>query len=97
MQIGLTMGKERFTKYQNLFGFGQKTNIDLPGESSGQVYTLDNMKEIDLAINAFGQTYTTTMVQVSSAVSSIINNGDYYRPHVVREITSEKRKPCQKI
>lgn len=89
MQIGLTMGKERFTKYQNLFGFGQKTNIDLPGESSGQVYTLDNMKEIDLAINAFGQTYTTTMVQVSSAVSSIINNGDYYRPHVVREITSE--------
>lgn len=89
MQIGLTMGKERFTKYQNLFGFGQKTNIDLPGESSGQIYSLEDMKEIDLAINAFGQTYTTTMVQVTSAVSSIINHGDYYRPHIVREITSE--------
>lgn len=88
MQIGLKMGQERFSKYQNLFGFGQKTNIDLPGESSGQVYSADKMTELDLAINAFGQTYTTTMVQVSSAVSSIVNGGDYYRPHVVKEITS---------
>lgn len=97
MEIGLKMGQERFTKYQNLFGFGQKTNIDLPGESSGQVYSLEDMKEIDLAINAFGQTYTTTMVQVSSAVSSILADGDYYRPHVVKEITSENGNLVQKF
>ena len=52
----LNMGVDRFTKYQNLFGFGQRTNIDLPGESSGLVYSADNMSEFDLAINAFGQT-----------------------------------------
>lgn len=97
MEIGLKMGQERFTKYQNLFGFGQKTNIDLPGESSGQVYSLEDMKEIDLAINAFGQTYTTTMVQVSSAISSILADGDYYRPHVVKEITSENGNLVQKF
>lgn len=90
MEIGLNMGVDRFTKYQNLFGFGQRTNIDLPGESSGLVYSADNMSEFDLAINAFGQTFTTTMVQVSSAVASILNDGDYYRPHMVSEVTSSE-------
>lgn len=89
MQMTYKIGKENFLEYQSVFGFGQKTGIDLPGEASTAtlVYTADNMKPIDLATNAFGQNYNCTMVQMASAFCSLINGGTYYQPHVVTKIT----------
>lgn len=90
MQMTYKIGKENFLEYQSVFGFGQKTGIDLPGEASTAtlVYTADNMKPIDLATNAFGQNYNCTMVQMASAFCSLINGGTYYQPHVVTKITN---------
>ena len=64
MRIGAMIGRERFTKYQGIFGFGDKTGIDLPGEAdtSGLVYSADDIGPTDLATNAFGQNYNCTMV-----------------------------------
>ncbi len=91
MQIGAKIGVNDFVKYQRLFGFGQKTGIDLPGEASAatMVYDEDTMHSVELATNAFGQTFNLTMVQMVSAFSSIINGGYYYQPHVVKEIRTE--------
>lgn len=88
MQIGAHIGVETFTKYQGIFGFGQKTWIDLPGEANTttMLYTQETMKPVDLATNSFGQNYNVTMVQVISAFSSIINGGYYYQPHLVQRI-----------
>ena len=70
MRIGAMIGRERFTKYQGIFGFGDKTGIDLPGEAdtSGLVYSADNIGPTDLATNAFGQNYNCTMVQLSGVL-----------------------------
>ena len=89
MQMTYKIGKENFTEYQSVFGFGQKTGIDLPGEAntSGLVYSLDDMKAIDLATNAFGQNYNCTMIQMASGFCSLINGGYYYQPHIVTKIT----------
>lgn len=89
MQMSYKIGIPNFTKYQSIFGFGQKTGIDLPGEASAAtlIYTEDNMTAVDFATNAFGQNYNCTMVQMASAFSSLINGGTYYQPHVVRKIT----------
>ena len=82
------IGIEKFTEYQSIFGFGQKTGIDLPGEAytASLIYTEENMKTIDLATNSFGQNYNCTMIQVASAFSSLVNGGTYYQPYLVSKI-----------
>lgn len=99
MQIAAKTGIPLFTKYQHLFGFGMKSGIDLPGEpdTSGLLYTEDNMKPVDLATSSFGQTYNCTMVQMAAAFSSVINGGSYYEPHIVRQIINDQGAVVKKI
>ncbi|MCF2555202.1 peptidoglycan D,D-transpeptidase FtsI family protein [Faecalicatena contorta] len=91
MQIGASLGAEQFCRYQELFGFGEYTGIDLPGEASteGLLYTPENMDSASLATNAFGQNFNVTMTQLAAGFCSLINGGDYYKPHVVKEIQDE--------
>lgn len=91
MQMSYKIGVENFTKYQQIFGFGQKTNIDLPGEArtDSLLYTKDTMTPVDLATNAFGQNYNCTMIQLASAFSSLVNGGSLYQPRVVSAIADE--------
>ena len=88
MQMAGTIGKDNFYKYQDTFGFGLKTNIDLPGEArtDSLVYHLKNASDVSLATNAFGQNFNATMIQVASGMSSLVNGGVYYQPHIVKEI-----------
>lgn len=96
MQLASKLGEENFSKYQNMFNFGLRTNIDLPGEArtDGLIYytqeTAPNerllMRSTDLATNSFGQNYNVTMIQMVSAFSACINGGHYYQPHVVKKI-----------
>ena len=97
MQMSYDIGPENFSKYQQIFGFGTKTNIDLPGEArtDSLIYTEDQLSTINLATNSFGQNFNVTMVQVASAFCSIINGGNYYQPHVVKKITDENGNVIQ--
>ena len=99
MQMSYLIGPENFLEYQSVFGFGQKTGVDLPGEAntSTLVFDLDTIKTIDLATNSFGQNYNCTMVQMASAFSSLINGGNYYQPHVVTKITDSKGNTVSNI
>lgn len=88
MQMGAMLGYDNYLKYQEIFNFGLKTNIDLPGEANN-AYTVFNENTLgptELATSSFGQGYNTTMIQVASAFSSVINGGYYYQPHVVKKI-----------
>lgn len=91
MQIGASLGAEEFCRYQKLFGFGEYTGIDLPGEGSteGLLYTPENMDAASLATNSFGQNFNVTMTQMAASFCSLINGGDYYKPHVVKQIQNE--------
>lgn len=97
MQMSYDIGSENFSKYQQIFGFGTKTNIDLPGEArtDSLIYTEDQLSTINLATNSFGQNFNVTMIQVASAFCSIINGGNYYQPHVVKKITDENGNVIQ--
>ena len=88
MQMGKLMGKSVFCQYQTLFGLGNATGIDLPGEADGILYTEDKMSSVDLATNAFGQNFTATMVQIAAGYCSVLNGGSYYKPHIVKQILS---------
>lgn len=83
-KIAQKMGKEKFSKYIESFGFGAKTGIDLPGESAGLVRPVKNWVPVDTAMIAFGQGVSVTAIQLISAVSAIANNGVLMKPYVVR-------------
>lgn len=91
MQIGSMIGVDDFCKYQHIFGFGELTGIDLPGDAStaGLLYTPENMDDASLATNAFGQNFNVTMTQLIAGFCSLINGGEYYEPHIVKQIQDE--------
>lgn len=99
MQMAAIEGGARFAKYQKIFGFGQKTGIDLPGEAdtSTLIYDETNIKPSDLATNSFGQNYNCTMIQMAAAYSSVINGGSYYEPRVVKQILNEQGSVVKKL
>jgi stage V sporulation protein D (sporulation-specific penicillin-binding protein) len=89
MQIVQKEGRATFSKYQNVFGFGKATGVDLPGEASGLIYDENNLNPVELATSSFGQGLTVTMMQIGTAFCSVINGGDYYEPHMVKQIVDE--------
>lgn len=86
MQIADKMGVDDFVRYQEIFNFGSKTGIDLPGEAAGLTYNVNSMGSVQLATCSFGQGNTVTMMQEMAALCSVINGGYYYQPHVVKRI-----------
>lgn len=89
MHIGGLLGRENFSRYNTIFGFGQRTGIDLPGETAGLIHKEEDLNPVELATSSFGQTQTVTMVQMLAGFSSLVNGGNYYRPHIVKEIQNE--------
>ena len=99
MQMSYLIGPANFSKYQQIFNFGLKTNIDLPGEArtDSLIYSEDQLSTINLATNSFGQSYNVTMIQMISAYSSLINGGKYYQPHMVGKIQDENGNTVENI
>ena len=89
MDIAEAEGRSVFSKYQQTFGFGKKTGIDLSGEASGLVYEEEGLNPVELATSSFGQGLTVTMIQNGAAFCSVINGGKYYEPHMVKQIVDE--------
>ena len=88
MKIGATIGKTIFMKYNHIFNFGLKTNVDLTGEAltNSLVFDINTMTPTDLAISSFGQGFNVTMIQMIAGYCSLINGGYYYKPHVVTKV-----------
>lgn len=88
MHMAEKIGVDNFLRYQHIFGFGEYTDIDLPGEAytEGLLFTKENMLDVNLATCSFGQGFNATMTQVAAAFCSLVNGGYYYQPHVVKQI-----------
>ena len=65
VKLGQLLGKETLFSYFDLFGFGEKTGIDLNGESTGIMFSLDRVGELELVTSAFGQGISVTPIQLS--------------------------------
>lgn len=89
MEIADRLGPDGFFKYQNMFGFGNRTGIDLTGEATGIIIPRNKLNVTELATSSFGTTFNVTMIQIAAAYASILNGGEYYAPHVVKEIRTD--------
>jgi stage V sporulation protein D (sporulation-specific penicillin-binding protein) len=88
------LGRDRFYRYRNDFGFGQRTEIDLPGElsvsSPAVMYTLSQLNPVELATSSIGQGFNNTAIQAIVAFSAVINGGYVMQPYLVSQIVDEQ-------
>ena len=59
------MGKETLFSYIDSFGFGEKTGVDLNGESNGIIFDVDKIGDLELATTAFGQGVSVTPIHLT--------------------------------
>ena len=98
--ISLSMKTNKWLQYQDAFGLGQLTGIDLAGESGDSrdlIYisaeeaeklgTTNEMGPFEKATTSFGQGFKLTPIQMICAFASVINGGEYVKPYVVSQIT----------
>jgi cell division protein FtsI (penicillin-binding protein 3) len=90
VKISEKLGKEKFYEYITKFGFGSKTEIDLPGESTGLLRSPQNWTRVDTSTIAFGQGVSVTAIQLVSALSAIANGGILMKPHIVRAVVDNR-------
>ncbi len=87
-KLGLMIGKNNFYKGIDDFGFGRKTEVDLPGEVNG-ILIRNNVGKVELANMGFGQGISVTPMQVVKAYSAVANGGYIVIPHVLKKIVNE--------
>lgn len=98
IQIGQALGVHKFSEYYELYGFTEKTGIDLPGEEGGSsnLYIPEaDMGPVELASSSFGQTTMVTPIQMATAISAAVNGGYLYQPHVVKEVLDQNGNVVQ--
>lgn len=91
--IGMKLGKERIYEYSKRFGFGDRTDIDLPGEVSGWIRKPEKWSATSLGAIPIGQEVAVTPLQVLRAYSAIANGGHLVKPHLVSEIRTPEGQP----
>lgn len=83
--VGQRIGPAPLHRIIQLFGFGEKTGIDLPGEESGIFHSLDEWTGSSLASHAIGYGISVTALQMLQAMNILASGGILVRPRIVRE------------
>lgn len=86
------MDKATLQKYLSSFGLGQKTGIEVPGESAGSLPPAD-MKDYTRDQISFGQGLSVNAVQEAAAIAAVVNGGVYHRPTVLKSATNADGSP----
>jgi cell division protein FtsI (penicillin-binding protein 3) len=86
IHVGLTLGNKRLHDYIRRFGFGSRTGLPLPGESTGRVIRLSKWTPSSIGSVAMGHEVMTTTVQLGQGLSAIANGGKLIRPRLTRSI-----------
>lgn len=89
-KIGSRLGPERLYGYLRNFGFGARSNVDLPGEVAGYLRNKSQWYGVDLATISFGQGLSVSALQLTTAISAIANGGTLMQPYVVDRIMDSK-------
>ena len=89
--VAIGQGIERkekglFYKYIQAYGFGQTTNVDLPGEAIGIMQDESNVNAVELATISIGQGIAVTPLQMITAVCAVANDGMLLRPQIVSKV-----------
>jgi len=88
-KIGETIGDKALYRYLAAFGFGDKTRIGSPGETSGSLIPYRKWSKIDAGAISFGQGVSVSAIQLISGISAIANDGNLMKPMLIKKIISK--------
>lgn len=84
IEIAERLGKETYSKYFDSFGLSKKTGISLPAESKSLYLTPDKIRPVELATMSIGHGFSSTPIQMITAVSAIGNKGNLMEARIVK-------------
>ncbi len=79
--------------YYKLFGFGEMTGLNFPGEQKGFVNHPDNWSAWSIQSLAYGYEITTSLLQLSRAMALIVNGGYLVTPRLIKDSIEQKTGP----
>jgi len=86
MDIAAATGVDTLYDYIYSFGFNEETNCGIPSEDTGEVIHRKYIRGADLAYLSFGETVTTTAIQMANAFCVMVNGGVLMQPYIVSSI-----------
>jgi cell division protein FtsI (penicillin-binding protein 3) len=95
IEVAQRVGKSRLDRMLRRFGFGQKTDIGFPGESSGLLLDLDEWYRTSMGTIPIGQGIAVTPLQIARVYATIANDGMSVRPRLVRAVGLREGDPVK--
>src|SRR5918995_218811 len=92
-KIAMKMGGKKLYDNMRAFGFGQPTGVDLWGEDPGLVPAYKDWSGISIGNIPFGQGFTVSPIQLTSAYATLINGGYKIEPHLAEKVAPAERGP----
>jgi len=89
-KIGIRMGQKNLYDGLKLFGMGQKTGIDLPGEDSGLLYPISKWSGYSVTRIPFGHEILINALQITRAYCVLANGGSLVTPHIVKAVVNSQ-------
>jgi cell division protein FtsI (penicillin-binding protein 3) len=89
VKVGQKVGAKNLYRMLRNFGFGQKTGIDSPGETSGSLSDYKSWSNMDTGAISFGHGVSVSAIQMISAVGAIANDGILMKPYIVQQIVNQ--------
>ncbi len=86
IQLGLRLGQDRLHRYIRAFGFGSRTEIELPGEERGLLKPPNRWSGISIGEISMGQEVGVTALQLVTAYSAVANGGILFQPRIVHDV-----------
>jgi cell division protein FtsI/penicillin-binding protein 2 len=85
-QIGMKLGEKNLKEYLKKFGYSYRTGIDLEGEEAGLMKSNDVWADLDIVSASFGQSFTSTNLQILSSFNVFANDGNYIKPKIIKKL-----------
>ena len=92
IELEQRLGRTNYYNGLRTFCITEKTGVDYPGEGSNIVYKEKDAGPVELATMAFGQGIAVTPISLTTAISSLANDGKLMQPHFVKKIIDSDGK-----
>lgn len=97
VEVMREIGYKEFLNFLLDAGLEGETNIDLPGELSSNLNSLNTLRDIDFATASFGQGISFTPIGIMRMLSSLANNGYLVTPHIITKVKYGNLIPSKKF
>ena len=95
VKVGEKIGPERLYATLKDFGFGTRTGINCPGETTGRLSPYKRWSAIDAGAISFGQGLSVSALQLAAATGAIANGGVLMRPYLVARVTDTRGREIE--